>query len=202
MMNACRSSFSAIVAILLLAPICAAVDLKDLSEFPPSPWLTPQVADDPAKLAAWCDDRQKEWPSLALKAGRPAAGLVLRRGSCRDPSLGAGGTMLLLSVRNPHDQTVRLGPEAYFIGDYPHLLIRDSEGKIVKLTPEGIDYYLSEADGGNGSGAALGPGEAIGQKAPIGRLFALPASGTCTVLATKRSGWRRGRSGGCRPSEA
>ena len=138
------------------------------------------AAGNPAKLAAWYAECEAQWAPLAREAGRPRGGAILglralASGDARGPQ------EALLSVKNVTSRATNLGcydPEAV-----PYVLVRDAEGKAVRMTDEGLRYFSQDHIRLSTPAFVVQPGFAHGFVVPLGRLFQLREGAPYSVLA-------------------
>ena len=126
---------------------------------PPLDWA---IRNDKAKLSAWYAKRVTDWSELVPYAGKSRCGVQLDSRLVCDSRTDADRTDLVASMKNVSTRTVEL-----YNYERADVILRDSDGKIVTLTEEGLNYFSSPFGGTMLPLIRLKPGHASGFVVPL-----------------------------------
>ncbi len=142
--------------------------------------LDPRIRNDAAKMQDWYAERDKLWDVLVRDAGKPTGGAIMELRLLN--SVGEGEFRdLVVSVKNVSNRVVQ--PRGSTIQPYADVLIRDSAGRTVRFSDEGVIYFSQQLSITVLSNPDLKPGHARGFVVPLRKYFKLSGRGAYTVMA-------------------
>ncbi len=136
------------------------------------------------QTSEWRAEREKQWATLSLRAGKPVEGLILEARPSRQSVAAGESVSITLSVKNVSRSPIVF---AFFRGQLPGAWVCDEKGVPSRLTEEGNKHYGGSSHLGPFSFniAKVGPGDAFGFEFPLTTHFSLDKPGVYRVLLSK-----------------